>query len=450
MVHENGCKEHRYSFVLNVNPDDNEEPVSPRGYEVNQVSWFSYKWYENVYAVGPIILIISLLFGVAFYVVYDGWDLSTSFFFATQALLGVMYGVPLQPHSLSEIFTLCYYLYGSTLIAGAIGAFAGHLVTTAPQIAADERRRMFERASLEDVDGDGFIGVHDFVRYMQNNIGYLIGWEDHRTKYLTVLAALGWILIGCIYGMLYERWSFQTSFFFCLSAMAQAGAPAPPCDGGDAYTCELGTFRGYAMGVFLIVGCPLFALCMGQFAGLMVERAIRVKERRILHRPLTEEEYKYAANLYKSDEVLDLGEFTILELLRLERVTLDDLRLIKELFQKIDYNYSGIIDKPMLRKSKLMERGYGSFDDANLLERRDTIKSALPRVKSLPDMDELENTHVEDEALTSRLGASNHDDEDYYSCDESYFNRGTSIRRMSLGEYNDVVVSMTVAAAEED
>ena len=59
MVLENGT-EHSYSIVLNVNPDDQSDRNTPRVYEVKQESWYSYKWYENVYAVGPIIFIFSL------------------------------------------------------------------------------------------------------------------------------------------------------------------------------------------------------------------------------------------------------------------------------------------------------------------------------------------------------------------------------------------------------
>jgi Ca2+-binding EF-hand superfamily protein len=65
--------------------------------------------------------------------------------------------------------------------------------------------------------------------------------------------------------------------------------------------------------------------------------------------------------------MISLGEFTILELLRLQRVTTDDLDRIREIFNQIDVGETGNIDKPMLVKSNLY-RGYGSFDEVELLK----------------------------------------------------------------------------------
>jgi hypothetical protein len=57
---------------------------------------------------------------------------------------------------------------------------------------------------------------------------------------------------------------------------------------------------------------------------------------------------------------MSLSEFTVLELLRLQRVTVADLEMIKNLFEQIDINQCGNIDKAMLAKVKLIH-GYGSF-----------------------------------------------------------------------------------------
>ena len=41
--------------------------------------------------------------------------------------------------------------------------------------------------------------------------------------------------------MMYEGWSFGTSFRFALGAMAASGVPAPTCEIHDGYDdCQLG------------------------------------------------------------------------------------------------------------------------------------------------------------------------------------------------------------------
>jgi hypothetical protein len=54
---------------------------------------------------------------------------------------------------------------------------------------------------------------------------------------------------------------------------------------------------------YVLIGYPLFTILLGQFASLFIEHTVREHEKNILRCPLTEEEYRYAANLYGADEV---------------------------------------------------------------------------------------------------------------------------------------------------
>lgn len=67
--------------------------------------------------------------------------------------------------------------------------------------------------------------------------------------------------------------------------------------------------------------------------------------------------------------MISLGEFTILELLRLQRVTVEDLDRIREIFNQVDVGSTGNLTKPMLAKSNLF-RGYGSFDEVEFLREK--------------------------------------------------------------------------------
>lgn len=80
----------------------------------------------------------------------------------------------------------------------------------------------------------------------------------------------------------------------------------PECEAQNGRYCDLGIQREIALTVYGLVGYPLFAILLSQFAALIVNRTVREQEIRILHSPLTEREFNYAANLYGNDEVGDL------------------------------------------------------------------------------------------------------------------------------------------------
>lgn len=77
----------------------------------------------------------------------------------------------------------------------------------------------------------------------------------------------------------------------------------PECDGGDDTNCDIGMTREILLTIYVLIGYPLFTILLGQFASLFIEHTVREHEKQILRSPLSEEEYRYAANLYSADEV---------------------------------------------------------------------------------------------------------------------------------------------------
>lgn len=179
-------------------------------------------------------------------------------------------------------------------------------------------------------------------------------------SFLSVVAALLWYSIGVSYGTIYERWPIMKACRFALGAMAASGVPAPVCLRVEGQSdCQLGgmwetlsslstilayrtslsitqrpictvcethtrfpnhilslheffqhnnihplcmqsgSVRGVFVGIYVIVGVPLFAFTLGQFAGMIVERAIREREMQIMSRPLGESEFRFALKLKK-------------------------------------------------------------------------------------------------------------------------------------------------------
>jgi len=324
---------------------------------------------------GCVLIIASIMVGTVFYKVTNHWRISTSVFYAVNTLLGMLFMVPANTTDFADVFTVLYYIYGAFFLAGMIGIYVGVLVSRAPEIAAEERRKLMEYPDTPvDIDGDGYVGFWDYWYFWSERLAHAIHWEDHKTKYKIFAAVVVWMLVGTVYCIFVEGKSAGSALFFALSTIAGACFVGPDCEGGTDSTCDIGIMREIALLIYVIIGYPLFTVLLGQFASLMVERTVREHEMSVLSTPLTEKEYNYAANLYGDDELISLGEFTILELLRLQRITLDDLNNIKMLFSQIDTGSTGNIDKPMLARQRML-RGYGSFDEVDLTRQE---KNATP------------------------------------------------------------------------
>jgi hypothetical protein len=335
--------------------------------------------------------------------------------------------VPGNKSPVADVFTVFYYIYGAFFLAGILGQYVGVLVSNAPEIAATERKKLMEcPESPIDTDQDGYVGLCDHIEFHKLRLMQRIGWEANKWKYITFGFVIVWIGVGVLYGMVMENKEFGSALFFAVSTIAGAcyvgtvcnplslslflsppltsslslsvslsislsfSGPGPECDGSDDTNCEIGMTRELLLTCYVLIGYPLFTILLGQFASLFIEHTVREHEKNILRCPLTEEEYQYAANLYGADEVdstfsslsyhltplpipplqlINLGEFTILELLRLQRVTVEDLDRIREIFNQVDVGSTGNLTKPMLAKSNLF-RGYGSFDEVDLLREK--------------------------------------------------------------------------------
>eukprot|EP00981_Chlorochromonas_danica_P015850 scaffold14709_cov268-Ochromonas_danica.AAC.13 len=360
--------------------------------------------FDNLYFLAPLVVFLSLLLGMAFYMIANGWDLALSYYYAASVLLGALYLVPNEPNPYSPIFTQWYFLWGTTLIMGAIAAMANDLLYNASRVAADERKRMITR--LDSSSSSSYPpppATTTTLTSLRDQLLEAIGWQDHRNRYIVVMLAILWYLLGILYGVYYEHWDIYHAAFFSLSAMSASGTSPPVCEeeggaaggggGSPSSTCRLGNMRSFLVGTYLLFGVPIFTYTMGQFAEILVERAIRARERELLMRPLSEEEFRFAMELQggltrtsttatddttpigtggrssssrsetpvggggggvggggggeqqeQEQEVrLDLGDFIILELLRLQKISQHDLDYIKDLFRILDADGDGVL-----------------------------------------------------------------------------------------------------------
>lgn len=96
----------------------------------------------------------------------------------------------------------------------------------------------------------------------------MVGWYEHRSRIILTTALIIWFGVGVTYGMVMEKWSFVESLHFAVSCLSTAGLQTPTCEGESPETCAVATHRAVYLGFYILVGVPLYAVTLGQFAGL--------------------------------------------------------------------------------------------------------------------------------------------------------------------------------------
>jgi hypothetical protein len=231
---------------------------------------------------------------------------------------------------------------GTTLLAGAVAATANSLVQNAGKVAADERKKILllynpnhrkgSSASLTSakqsssqpeepimteeeqkkekeekrIENDNF--QHYYWKYLLYKFLNYINWFPNHSKYLAILLLSSWTAVGVAFGVFYEGWTFAYSLKWTLAAVSASAIFPPTCPPTSGGTCDLGTVRSLLVGTYIIVGVPIFAFTMGQFAYFLVENAIRINEQQLMLRPLTADEFKFAFELQKGHVISQVDD----------------------------------------------------------------------------------------------------------------------------------------------
>jgi hypothetical protein len=306
----------------------------------------------TVEIIAPVIFFCSVSIGTVFYMFNNDWSFDISYYYAMQVLLGNMYGVPTEPNDESMVFTLFYFIWGTTMLAAFIGALANNIMISTVKAVSEERAKALEYVASQRSNVSRIAGFtssaefQDLPDYGLRTTEFLvyIGYFEHKTRYLCLFLVFLWYLVGVAYGLYFENWDVSHSSFCALSAMAANGLCPPDCSDGDIFSCKIGVTRALLHGHYILVGVPLFAFTMAQMVGLLIERAVRASEQKLLQRPLTETEFKLAAKFRSSHgpaemskkTAIDLGGFIVMELLRLRKIDECDLEFIEALFNKLD------------------------------------------------------------------------------------------------------------------
>jgi len=156
---------------------------------------------------------------------------------------------------------------------------------------------------------------------------------EHRTIVLWAI----WIFGGAAWAMWAEGWDPITALYFAVGGLATGGLQAPSLTSDGTLKDGSAVF----VALYCLSGIPIFAMALGQFANVFVQRLLAARERRAIDRPISEDEYEFAQQLFNADGAVDLSEYMALELMRLGKVDMGMLQLITAKFKRMDADRNG-------------------------------------------------------------------------------------------------------------
>jgi hypothetical protein len=126
---------------------------------------------------------------------------------------------------------------------------------------------------------------------------------------MLVLFLVFWIGLGVIYGMFVESWGFILALYFAVSTLSSAGLQTPTCIGDDLHECRIPDLNAMYVGVYIMVGVPLYFITLGLFSRVIAEYLMDKKESMKYFQPIEANDFKYATTLLSdtNSTTLQLG-----------------------------------------------------------------------------------------------------------------------------------------------
>lgn len=197
------------------------------------------------------------------------------------------------------------------------------------------------------LETSGFLySDYTIVRNMAQLWKVFVNLWRGRNRIFTV--CILWIILGVSYGSFAMGWDIITSTHFAVSALATGGLTAPQVDSNGYLPTGPSLFCGF----YCLFGIPLFALTLGYFARILVERHILSAEIKAMMKPISLSEYEYAKHLTTSDDSVHLSDFIVLQLLRQRKVDTETVNMIKARFHALDSDKSGVLTYEQATESK--------------------------------------------------------------------------------------------------
>jgi len=383
---------------------DNQQQQQVRRTPINKTwTWFAYVL-EDIYTLTGFVYFVWLLVGCVFYVHYGQFTWPTALYFSVEAGLAIGFCQPGDVDDFSKLFTLAFVLVGTTVVSGCIAQVITRMLSPGVSILVTKTRSTEEK--YRDIkwpytrspwwENNPMPFIHCAWQYLIIFISY----DQYRLQYSQFLVFLLWMGLGCIYGMLVEKWTFITSLYWAVTGSSGGGLQSAPCNDGTGGPgqplCDMG-IRGLIMAIFFIGGVPFYAMTMGNFAFLLASRSMEAHILRMVRQPINHDEFIFSANIlspegHKSTS-LNQGEFILLNFMRLGIVSGEQIEQFSEQFRELDTAKRGVLELEDLQKiGVVVERDHAALDSP-LPQNNSPPTAFLSRIEEVEVAVEEEEVH---------------------------------------------------------
>lgn len=348
--------------------------------------------------------VIGTTSAIIFYVRWNYWTVSESFYYTIQAAMSVGFGVLEEDHDMSRFGSLIVVCSGSLGLATLLGLLVAKVLSRYDDLKSDMEDEFIVHI---DADADGKVEMPEFKKYIERidpslwkrvgpkgveKIFHDIDTANNGVLSLTEYQAytlqnvrFGWfssilafvaefklfiifttyIMIGCVWGMVAQDWTFITALYYAFTACATGGLQQPKrTDGALLFTA-----------FYVLMGIPLYAMTLGTVASYFGEYVIES----MMAEEMENREAQRTVNFMERLDVLGDGRITFeewlcLELLRNNRVSIDFLQQCKHDFDVMDEDSNGSLSvdelkhrmpviEAIIAKAKQVEKKTTSDDD---------------------------------------------------------------------------------------
>lgn len=237
----------------------------------------------------------------------------------------------------SKFYTIIHLYLGASIISSVLGVFASMAIenseTWCSEVEADMKTDVKKQK-----DGVGKVSCFKKLADVYN------GQYGSTTR--AVVALFLWLLVGVLYGVTKEKWTFVTSLYFASAGCSTGGLQGPTPD-------EVGV---WFTALYTLIGVPLYGSAIGELASGFSEAYVKRKKEETLNTAISLAEFNVASHLGSSDGNIDLFGYTLLQLYRLRKTDEEEIKEIRKDFEELDADKNGQFSRSEMQASMAFTR----------------------------------------------------------------------------------------------